>query len=85
MATYTRVDISPDLVITDMMMPAMGGLMTIRVLHDINPAVRIIGTSGLGGETEVAAAIKEGARRFLPKPFTADHLLVAIREVLDAE
>ncbi|HLM56390.1 MAG TPA: PAS domain S-box protein [Pyrinomonadaceae bacterium] len=69
------------LVLTDMMMPFMDGPATIRALQKINPRVRIIATSGLGGE-KAAEAVAAGVQMFLPKPYTAEKLLKALAEVL---
>jgi len=71
-------------VITDILMPEMDGLETIRALRRIDPGVRIIATSGAGqaGSGYLSIAVKLGARRSLIKPFSRDELLTAFREVL---
>jgi two-component system cell cycle sensor histidine kinase/response regulator CckA len=69
-------------VLTDMMMPYMDGLATIRALQKLNPQVKIIASSGL---TENAGAIdagNAGVKTFLSKPYTAGKLLEALAEVL---
>jgi CheY-like chemotaxis protein len=70
-------------VLTDMMMPVMDGSATIQVLFRLNPAAKIIATSGLNANENVAKAAALGAKHFLPKPYTAETLLRIIREVLD--
>jgi PAS domain S-box-containing protein len=70
-----------DLVLTDMMMPIMDGPATIRVLKSINQKVRIVAVSGLGDRDNVRRASDAGIHDFLPKPYTAETMLV--REVLD--
>jgi len=80
---YARRREEIDLVLTDMMMPLMDGLATIRVLLRINPELRIIAASGLSGNNTAAEAITAGVKQFIPKPYTAGTLLVALREVLD--
>ena len=72
------------LVLTDMMMPVLDGPATMHVLRNINPSVRIVAASGVDADTRIGDARAAGARRFLPKPFTAEELLTVIREVLDA-
>ena len=69
-------------VLTDMMMPVMDGPATIQVLLRMNPKVRIIAASGLNANGRVAKAANAGARHFLPKPYTAEALLTALRNVL---
>ncbi|SDT97536.1 PAS domain S-box-containing protein [Verrucomicrobium sp. GAS474] len=63
-------------VLTDMMMPIMNGPATIQALTRINPAVRIIATSGLN-------ANNGGTKHFLMKPYTAETLLKTLRTILD--
>ncbi len=70
------------LVITDMMMPVMDGPATIEVLRRMAPAVRIIGASGLAADGQVAQAMSLGVKHFLPKPYTAETLLKALKDVL---
>lgn len=68
---------SPDLVITDMIMPDKEGLETIRDIRGFNKTVKIIGISG-GGRTAnlnfLKIAGKFGADDILPKPFTPNDL-----------
>lgn len=69
-------------VLTDMMMPVMDGPATIRVLMRLNPNVRIIGASGITANGKVAQSVGIGVKHFLPKPYTAETLLKAIKKVL---
>ncbi|RCJ16796.1 hybrid sensor histidine kinase/response regulator [Nostoc sp. ATCC 43529] len=69
------------LVLTDMLMPSMDGLTTIRTLRKINPDVKIIAVSGLSSVDKVDAAYDIGIKAFLPKPYTANQLLQTISTV----
>lgn len=69
-------------VLTDMMMPLMDGLATIRILREINPQVRMIAASGLAAEGQVAQATSLGVRHFLAKPYTAETLLKVLQETV---
>jgi PAS domain S-box-containing protein len=69
-------------VITDMMMPLMDGPATIRALMKIDPQVRIVASSGLADNERTAEAARLGVKNFLPKPYTAERLLVALDEVI---
>ena len=69
-------------VVTDMMMPVMGGQATIQVLQRLNAAVKIIAASGLANDGSFARATAMGVKHFLPKPFTAHTILTALRAVL---
>ena len=66
-------------VVCDMRMPIMDGPATVRALRRIDPRVAVVATSGLGDEA--GGAPHEGWL-FLPKPYTADALLVALRDSL---
>ena len=71
-----------DVVLTDMMMPVMDGVATVMVLRRLNPNVRIIAASGITANGRVARAFDAGIRHFLPKPYTAETLLKALRQIL---
>jgi PAS domain S-box-containing protein len=69
-------------VITDMAMPILDGRTTVRALLRINPAVKIIGASGLKSAEHGGNESVPGIRHFLGKPFTAETLLAALSRVL---
>lgn len=81
-ALYTIYQSAIDVVLTDMMMPVMDGPATIRKLMEINPAVRIIATSGITANRELAHLAGDGVKNFLPKPYTAETLLTCLKQVL---
>ncbi|MGB3651425.1 MAG: response regulator, partial [Rivularia sp. (in: cyanobacteria)] len=69
------------IVLTDIVMPAMDGLTTIRTLQKINPQVKIIAVSGLVSNEKINAVTEIGIKAFLSKPYTAKQLLQIIGEV----
>ena len=69
------------IVLTDIVMPVMDGLTTIRTLQKINPQVKIIAVSGLISNDKVSAINEIGIKDFLSKPYTAKQLLEAIGNV----
>ncbi len=77
-----------DLIITDIFMPEMEGLETIRELHREYPGVKIIAMSG-GGESGMLSflsyAKRFGALRTLRKPFSREELLTNVQELLAEE
>lgn len=81
-ATYAQRKSEVALVITDMMMPFMDGLATIRALKRLNPQVKIISASGLADDAKEKEARELGVEKFLPKPYTAELLLYALAEIL---
>ncbi len=74
-----------DLVFTDTTMPNMDGPAMIKELLRLDPEVRIIVASGLGADGGEGRAAEAGAKYFVPKPYTADVLLAAIRRALSEE
>ena len=75
-----------ELVITDMLMPEMDGVETIRILRRESPAPRIIAISDQGrgyAELYLSIAKQLGAHRTLAKPFSDEEFLRAVREVLE--
>jgi PAS domain S-box-containing protein len=68
-------------VLTDMVMPSMDGITTIRTLRKINPAVKIIAVSGLAFSDKVNTIYDMGVKAFLSKPYTAKQLLETIGTV----
>jgi PAS domain S-box-containing protein len=71
------------LMITDMMMPYLDGPATIRAIRRVNPAARIIATSGLMISEYAKEAKGLGVEAFLAKPYTAETLPQTIRRVLE--
>lgn len=78
-----------EVVITDILMPDIGGIDTIAGIRSNNPDVKIIAISG-GGPTADAEmcldmAKRIGADKTLPKPVRRDELLLAVSELTGAE
>jgi hypothetical protein len=73
------------LVITDMMMPVMDGPRTILALRKLNPAIKIIASSGLDANGQTKQDDKYAADVFITKPYTAEKLLETVHSVLHKE
>lgn len=69
-------------VITDLVMPFMDGVATIRALRRLDRAVKIICTSGLTEDRRAVTITRAEANAFLPKPYTAKQLLKVLAQVL---
>ena len=70
------------LVITDLVMPEVEGIETIRTIRKEQPRLKIIATSGAFGGTYLETARLLGANTTLPKPVSAEQLLAAARDLL---
>ena len=60
----------PDLVLTDLQMPEMGGLEVLAAITEEAPETPVIVISGAGGMNDVIEALRLGAWDYLTKPVT---------------
>lgn len=74
------------LVVTDVDMPLMDGINLVRVLRRMNPAVKVVISTGLADRGVAERRRKEmdtlGVNAVLAKPHTAENLLRAVRAAL---
>jgi PAS domain S-box-containing protein len=81
LTVLANADTPVDLLLTDMVMPEMGGLeLAVRAVEQV-PSIRIILMSGYTDADVGAIGRAERVEGFLPKPFTAESLLEAVRGV----
>ncbi len=80
-ALDTFHDFHPDLVITDLQMPAMNGIELCREIRKISE-VPIIVLSVKGEEKTKVEALDAGADDYITKPFGMDELLARVRATL---
>jgi len=71
------------LVLTDVVMPEMGGLELTASLRARHPGLRVLFMSGYTEEAVARHGVLDPARNFLGKPFTAADLARRVRELLD--
>ncbi len=74
-----------DLLLTDLVMPGMGGFELAHRLEAKLPEVKILFMSGYseGAEAFFSSGLVSDAKNFLQKPFSTDLLAQRLREVLD--
>ncbi|MEK7235953.1 MAG: response regulator [Nitrospirota bacterium] len=72
------------LLLTDVVMPGMGGRELAQHLSVIKPDLRILFMSGYMDDVGIMAGQEEGTSSFLQKPFTPEVLARAVRDLLDA-
>jgi CheY-like chemotaxis protein len=73
-----------DLLLTDMVMPGMGGRELAQHLMTIKPELRILFMSGFTDDVGILAGHEQGTSGFLQKPFTPELLARTVRKILDA-
>jgi CheY-like chemotaxis protein len=71
------------LLLTDVMMPKMGGRELVERIRLQRPDLRILYMSGYTDDAILRCGVMEGGIPFLQKPFTAEGLARKVREVLD--
>ena len=74
-----------DLIVTDMVMPRMGGRRLATEAATGWPALRVLFISGYAGQDTLTAGVVAPGEFFLQKPFTGGELAAKVREVLDAQ
>jgi two-component system, cell cycle sensor histidine kinase and response regulator CckA len=73
-----------DLVLTDVVMPDMGGLELVARLRGKWPALKVVYMSGYAEGDKVKPSSEDPLSSFLQKPFSAESLLLTVREVLNS-
>jgi CheY-like chemotaxis protein len=73
-----------DLVLTDVVMPEMGGHELIERLRQRHPEVRVLFMSGYAERALTNDGSIPAGTGYLEKPFTVETLMRRLREVLDA-
>lgn len=72
-----------DLLMTDVVMPEMGGSELASKLAITHPQLKVLFTSGYTDDAVVRHGVIDESANFLQKPFSLDALLTKIREILD--
>ncbi len=70
--------------VTDVVMPGMGGPELARRLSEQRSTLRVLFCSGYTDDASVREGVREAGTAFLQKPFSPEELIRKVREVLSA-
>jgi two-component system cell cycle sensor histidine kinase/response regulator CckA len=71
-----------DLLVTDVIMPGMNGRVLADELRRLNPALKVLFTSGYTQDVIAPHGVLEPGVEFLPKPYSFAELTQKVRAVL---
>jgi DNA-binding response OmpR family regulator len=71
-----------DVVLTDLIMPVMGGMDVLRETKRMRPATHVILITAYATVENAVEAMKSGASDYITKPFKIDEVQTKIRKVL---
>jgi DNA-binding NtrC family response regulator len=72
-----------DLLITDLRMPAMGGIELIQKVKEDYPNLPVIVITAYGSAQSAEESIAAGAYDYITKPFRKDQILITINRALE--
>jgi DNA-binding NarL/FixJ family response regulator len=72
-------ELTPDVILMDLLMPNVGGLTAIGAIKQADPGIEIIAVTSFIEEDKVTAALEAGASGYLLKDADADEVASAIR------
>ena len=80
-----RLDVMPDVITVDVMMPRLDGVATVAALRaDARTRdIAVVMVSTQGQTADIQRATDAGVDAYVTKPFDPDFLIVTIGEVLD--
>jgi len=76
------LQLRPDLITMDIIMPGESGLEAVKKIMSHSPTVKIIMVSAMGQEKIVEEAIALGAKSFVVKPVKTEDLIKTVEKVL---
>src|SRR3954467_15364590 len=76
-------ELEPDLVITDVKMPGMGGLELMARVQERDPETVVVMLTAFGAVAAAVEAMKEGPPHSLTKPVIIDELTVVLKREIE--
>ena len=74
---------APDVVTLDITMPNMDGIECLEKIMDYDPDANVIMITAAGQQNKVIKALKEGAKKFITKPYNVEDVLKNIGDMVE--
>jgi len=74
-----------DMMISDVRMPGMSGLETLRRVRDENPVLPVLLVTAYPEVRDAVGAMRDGAANYLEKPIDLDELLASVRQSIGVD
>jgi two-component system response regulator HydG len=74
----------PDVVLTDVRMPSVGGLEVLLAARELDPSLPVILMTAQASLQTAIRAVNEGAFYYIQKPFANDELLAIVRRASES-
>jgi NarL family two-component system response regulator LiaR len=84
-AALLAVDLAPDVVLMDLVMPEMDGVTTTRLIKQHSPRSQVIVLTSYHEDEHIYPAIRAGALSYLLKSVGLDELVAAVRKAARGE
>jgi two-component system chemotaxis response regulator CheY len=81
-AIEMALELNPDLITLDNILPDMMGLEILKVLQEEAVSAKVIMISAVGQQTVVNKGKELGALEYIVKPFTAEDLVEVVNKVM---
>ena len=79
LAVFESADPPPDVLLTDVVMPQMGGKELAKRLFEVRPEMKVIFMSGFVRDPELLEGLNDRRTPFLQKPFDIEELARVVR------
>ncbi len=76
------IEIKPDLIVLDLMLPEMDGYTVLEKLRDADNRVPVLILTARGEETDKIAGFRLGADDYVTKPFSLTELIARVQAIL---
>lgn len=70
----------PDIVTMDITMPKINGIEALKSIMEFDSSATVVMVSAMGQENMVRQSIINGAKSFVVKPFTEEHVVKALQQ-----